>query len=875
MKHLSIIPAGAGSGKTHRIQEILVELIKDEKNPLPPERIVAVTYTEAAAAELRGRIRAALVSAGLLDQALRLDHAYISTIHGFGLRLLTEFSFDGGLSPAPRMLSDDEQSMLVSRSLTRSDSAALLMQRLMKYGYTPDITNNKSAEQVFRETVLKFIATLRSIGRDARAESLSAGIERQICNLYGEALLAEHLKGQLLDAVKALLRQFPAGIAGVSDVTDNVREGLRKEFIALKRAEKGAPLDSDWALWKKLANLKTYKNPAKNFPAGYQELAEAVIAAAEGLARHPGPLADALEHAALLLGAATDCLDAYSADKRERSLLDFTDMVALSRRLLCLNDDVIDCLRGRVECLVIDEFQDTNPLQFSLLWALTRKGVPTVIVGDLKQAIMGFQGADPRLLQALCDQYPDNTDPLPGNWRTTATLMAVINQFGTGLFGSGYSTLKPMAGFTSKLPSPLELVVAEKSLKNEVWASHLVGRLHRLINDPDQQVYDKRLSDYRRLKGGDIAILCPTSKARMKAYATALRAAGLRSRMPQAGWFQSRSVQLACHALAYVANPGDVHAGLYLAVTELGGLTLQDALKTLIAGGEICQPELHGRLEGLAADVAALQVDEALGEILRVLDLYGRIATWEDAPQARADLLRLQEECSEFRNANREALACSGYYGSGIKTFLAWLKDRAERDDRKPEASVLDEDAVQLVTWHSSKGREWPVVAVCGLDDDFTPRLPATRVEYEDFDDLGAILEKVRVEILPGFDSGETQQKFLDSLLADADRSAARLLYVALTRAREKLILEWPIHQAATRDTRKNKSYWDLFTEKTGARIDGGKLVCGELAQDFYRIASDTDPWVVDLPAPSTKLALTGRRALRPQSQPTRLPPEP
>lgn len=870
LPQLTIVPAGAGSGKTHRIQ---VELTKRIKAGLAPEKIVAVTFTEAAAGELRGRIRAALVKEGMLNEALRLDQAYISTIHGFGLRLTTEFAFDGSISPAPRLLNEDEQSMLVSQSLARSEAAFEIMQKLRKYGYSDDINNEKSIEQVFRESVLRFLSTLRSIGIDSGADKLSPDIEKKICALYGETQLAAHLKEPLLAAVKALLTQFPDGIAHLCDLKPSAISSLQNDFRAMKRAEKGKPLDSEWNLWNQLTNLKSYKRIPKGYPSGYQDLVEEVIAAAQMLPHHPGPLQDALEHAGLLLLAVNECLSGYEQDKKARSLLDFTDMVASARRLLCENDAVLECLKGRVDCLVIDEFQDTNPLQFSLLWALTRQGVPTIIVGDLKQAIMGFQGADARLLKELCQQYSDNSTPLPGNWRTTKLLMEWINQVGTGLFGAAYSVLEPKAAFTSRLKSQLELVDAEKSLKNPVWASYLIGRLHTLLNDETQIVFDKRSGQYRRLKGGDIAILCPT-KSRMKEYAKALRAVGIRCRMQQDEWFASRIVQLASYALASVADSEDLHAKLYLAVTEFGNQTIESALQTLIDKGDIADPDLHGKLEVLAAEQSILPVDQILSGIIDALDLYGRISTWEDGPQARANLLRLQEESREFSQANRETMACGGYYGSDIKTFLAWLKEKVKRDDGQPDASVLDEDAVQIVTWHSSKGREWPIVAVCGMDDDFAPRLPATRVAYEDFSDLGAILEKVRVDILPTFDSAVTKQKFLGELLADAEESATRLLYVALTRAREKLILEWPSYQEKTRTDRKNKSFWDLFTEKTGAQLAAGKMVIGGTAHDYYRIATDSEPWSLDVPQPSIKLSPIGRRAIASQPRPTMLTPE-
>ena len=107
MPTLTVIPAGAGSGKTYTIQQQLGDWVRD--GLIAPERIVAVTFTEAAAAELRERISAKLLAMGRSEDALRLDQAYISTIHGFGLRVLTEFAFEAGSSPHPRLLNEDEK----------------------------------------------------------------------------------------------------------------------------------------------------------------------------------------------------------------------------------------------------------------------------------------------------------------------------------------------------------------------------------------------------------------------------------------------------------------------------------------------------------------------------------------------------------------------------------------------------------------------------------------------------------------------------------------------------------------------------------------------------------------------------------------------
>lgn len=865
---LTIVPAGAGSGKTHYIQEILTRWIQEHK--IAPEKIVAVTFTEAAASELRGRIRAGMVKVGLLEEANRLDHAYISTIHGFGLRLITEFAFDGGISPTPRLLNDDEKDFLIGHALARSSAASTIMSNLERFGYRSSYgSNNISIEDAFRGLLSGFISTLRSIGKETGAGTLRSGVERQISILYGPTQLADHLKKNLLQAIATLLESFPADISTRCKVSENIRQQLRSNFADITRAEKGISLDTDWRLWKRLGNLKTYKKSSK-LPPGYDDLANEVISAALELSKHPGPLADALEHANLLLSAAIQSLQNYHYDKQGRGLLDFTDMLASARQLLIGSPATMTALKEQVDCLVVDEFQDTNPLQFSLLWSLTRQGVPTIIVGDLKQAIMGFQNADARLMQALCVQNTASTSPLTGNWRSSQELMRWINAMGEGLFGAAYTALTPKASFVSKL-SPLEVIDISASTKLDVLASHVAGRIHALLHDGNQQVYDKSLGTSRRLRGGDIAIICPTN-SRLQYYATSLRIIGTPCRLQEKGWSLSPVVTLAIYALSYVADPDDLHAALYLAVTELGSHTLETALAELVAGRPLHDPQTLDRLDCLAEQAVNRTTSEVLSAVIAALHLYDIIALWPDADQARANLLRLQEECLAFETANRETLACGGYYGTGVKSFLAWLHSKTERDDSQPAPSVLDEHAVQLTTWHSSKGKEWPIVLVCGLDDNYAPRLPTTRVVYENFNDLAAILDKVRVEIFPDFDSAVTKQNFLDELAQEAEERALRLLYVSLTRAREKLILEWPSHQGSKE--LKQTSYWQLFANKTSASLTGTTM---NMDGDSFpcRVQEiDKEPWEIDSPVDTGSLSPIGRRAIVSNPMPTHLTPE-
>lgn len=207
---LTIIPAGAGSGKTFTLKERLGQWVVD--NAVAPERILAVTFTEAAAAELRERIRTELLDLGRGEEALRLDQAYISTIHGFGLRVLTEFAFEAGVSPLPRLLNEDEQDALVSKALTRTDKTDAIISDLEAYGYRYDFNSGKSAEAVFREDLLHVVELLRSVGSATDAEGHAEWSAQWVRERYGSTGSEARISAALQNSVDDLLRAFPEGL---------------------------------------------------------------------------------------------------------------------------------------------------------------------------------------------------------------------------------------------------------------------------------------------------------------------------------------------------------------------------------------------------------------------------------------------------------------------------------------------------------------------------------------------------------------------------------------------------------------------------------------------------------------------------------------
>lgn len=874
---LQIIPAGAGSGKTHTIQHQLGEWVASGK--VAPERIVAVTYTEAAAAELRERIGARLLELGRIEDALRLSQAYISTIHGFGLRILTEFALRAGTSPHPRLLSSDEENALLRQSLALTDKANDIIADLGGYGYNFHYSGNMGPEDMFRARLLEVTQILRSINlrTAAEARALVAESKKLLAEKYGKTGKSASMARNLQTHVKALLHAFPTGLAQSHGVSRAAREDFIRDHSNLAASANGTRLETDWSVWQELRTLRT-KARGTSLPEYYVELAAEVTDAADNLIRHPGPLSDAQGHLEALLMAGQEALVHYQDAKRNAGLVDYTDMIAAAERLLRERPDILESLTSRIDCLVVDEFQDTNPLQFALLWRLHQAGVPTLVVGDLKQAIMGFQGADPRLFEALQENHPDESNPLTRNWRSQPKLMRIANALGTVLFKQSYVPLAPQR--EDGLLGPLEIVRFKKSARtrqHQVRAEAVGLRLRELLAN-GSRIVDRYSRRERPLRGSDIAVLCPTHTM-LAQYADVLECFGLRYSYQSDGWLASRAVQIAWHALAYLANPADRHAALYLAVTELGSLSLEEGLRQLMDDARIEDPLLK-KLDALAEGVADRTVYALVADALNALDMFNIVQHWPDGGQARANLLRLLGEAGAFMDASREALAHGGYYGSGVQTFLAWLTAKCEEDDSQPPERVIDEDAITLRTWHSAKGLEWPVVAVCGLDRAISAQLPNLELTYRSFDDLQNVLENVRVDFSPKYAAPEQNEGEESRLHSQRVVETRRLLYVAVTRAREKLILEWPefvahLQKRSNGDPRPRHA-WAILgdrckvdLERDTFVIDQHEFACKiieggkELQYDDYAEDSDERP-----------LPRTGRRAIRASEVSSELTPD-
>ena len=827
---LVIVPAGAGAGKTHRIKTQLSYWVK--RKIVRPERILAVTFTEAAAGELRERIRESLLTDGMVAEAMAVERAYVSTIHGLGLRLLTEHALAAGASLQPRHLGDAERDLLIRQALAQSKALDPIKAEPERFGYQPNWQKGETVEDALRGRVLSMIDLLRGLGDKGRDPGLIAPALERIDTIYGEVLAdPTAARDALATVISAMLSAFPEG--GMANVTaKGPREALEKNLALFHRVERDPTLlDRDWNLWQSLRSLFTSNSRTKT-PEGYDELADAIMQAAEVLPTHPGPLADAKLHFQCLIACAQEVMEAYETRKKALGLIDYADMIAGAERLLRTDPAVRQAVLDEIDCVIIDEFQDTNPVQFALLWQLGAHAPRTLLVGDVKQSIIGFQGADPRLSQALAAANPNATQPLDRNWRSTPAVMDFVNAMGAGLFGAGYNPLTPTRDPVSgPALEVLNIVKGRGVRKHSKPQEHIAERIAQIL-EAGETITDRHSKAPRSVRPSDIALLV-CRHATAARYAEELRARGVPVRIAEDGWATSPVVQAARAALSYAANSTDTNSALILRTLGPDPLSLQDAMQAQIQGRLADDPMLLG-LAALSDRLARLPISDTVDLVLNAAGLRLWAGRQPDAAQARADLLRFEAEASDFESAHRDLKAAAGFHGESAKVFLGWLDARAnERDfDRRPNPAANSAEAVEIVTWHASKGREWPITVVAEFDlgiEDW-PGSTATRfTSLDKVDDMEAVLASAALIHTPGFAAPEAERRFIEDRRADFEANAKNLLYVALTRARDRLVLEWPgFLKERDEEVPEAKCLFHIFADACAPQIGGDKLsICG------------------------------------------------
>jgi ATP-dependent helicase/nuclease subunit A len=781
-----LVEAGAGTGKTGVMVDRYCRLVCDLE--LSPDAVLAFTFTDKAATELRQRIRAELARraaagserAGALLASL--GGAWVTTIHGFCSRLLAAHPVAAGIDPRFRVLDAPEA--------------------------------ERAAREAFDDALAEFLAD----GNEDRERTVAAfevgGLRALVTGVHAEL----RSRGEAEPRLPAAPAADPeAAVRRAAAVAAETLAELKPDGGGYALVERAVEELGGAAGVPGLDALTALRTDSRAKPmAAYREAIDAAVARAA----EAGEGGEAYRHVAELLALFGR---RFEAAKERREGLDFEDLQLRAVRLL-EREEVGDAYRARFGHLLVDEFQDTNRLQLRLIEALRGPRAELMVVGDELQSIYGFRHADLDVFRKRRRAVEAGGDAvaieLSGNFRSRPEAIGAVNAIGAKLLGEAFHPLR--VGAPPATPSPpgdgpaVELLLTAR----DGWDEEGIDLAPATDADtPPAHLAEARFvaERLRRLhesgvERGEMVVLL-RAFTHLDAYEDSLDRAGLRPyTIGGRGYWSQQQVADVCALLATIANPLDDRA-LFGALASPACGAAPDTLWLLRAAAgrrrhvwpaleraagmgeaELEDPE---RLE----QIPAAELELAGGFARTVAGLRERagrlsLAGLIDAAIAETgyDLAILARPEGEARFANvRKLMRLAGQFeereGRDLRGLLDFLASRAEADVEAEAASAVEgHDGVRIMTVHSAKGLEFGVVAVPNLSRRLLAgsRLPPLALGHEP--------ERPRVGLqLRRLGASSINLYSYEELCAESQAREAeeelRLFHVAATRARERLIL--------------------------------------------------------------------------------------
>ncbi|HEY2539298.1 MAG TPA: UvrD-helicase domain-containing protein [Stellaceae bacterium] len=851
-----LVEAGAGSGKTALMAGRVAMMLE---HGIRPRDIVAITFTEAAAAELLERIErfVTCLAAGTVppdlqcalpvglpaDQraaiaaaATALDEITCTTIHGFCQQLIKPYPIEAGIDPGAAII-DPAAADLAYQDLMRAWLSARFGRARDDdaLGRIPQITNLRSEDDFFAEIlaiapdqVVALIADAANFLRTKRtARAPQVELDTDNLRRLSRTIIA------FTDWYIGCGITEPATAECVADLAqlrvmldETLSTPITGRVIA--RLLLHAPPDCRHG---SEVRFKVWQNKGKwhaaACQAGYGKARGEQLSAAAKAAYDR--CSDAYESFSANIAAAAlsrfvsefEALRSLYADyKRQAALLDFDDLLHHARDLLVRDPGVRQVLARRYPRVLVDEFQDTDPLQAEILWLLCGEGTQNLpwiarrlrpgslfLVGDPKQAIYRFRGADVdtylEAKRALLAQDPDSIIEITANFRSRAPILDFANDRFQPLLSeaAGQPGFTPLAA--ARVASPDGHAVAcfeipiddrhkdtkgrlDAELVREEEALIVAQIVQRLIGN--YQIWDKRSQTMRVCRAGDIALLAPTG-ASLWRYERALefRHVPVASQAGK-GFFRRQEIQDLIALSRTIADRRDTLGfGAFLRgpLVGLSEEEIADAIAALPARQDGPAPRLH-----LWTDRTAI-AHPLLGRTLEVLQNLARKARRTTPYQIIAEAI---EELnirpilrSRYRLAPERALAnvelflemARAYDGRGLTAFALAMRhnweDAEAQVEGRPDAEA---ESVSIITMHLAKGLEWPVVIPINSP---TELYDDTTFLHRRSDDT--VHFKLLDQAPPDYELVKTAER--DQLR----RERVRLWYVAITRACDLLLL--------------------------------------------------------------------------------------
>ncbi|HEX9294940.1 MAG TPA: UvrD-helicase domain-containing protein [Polyangiaceae bacterium] len=822
-----VVEAAAGTGKTTELVCRVLSLLRSGRASL--SRLVAVTFTEKAAGEMKLRLRTEIEKARALpatseDERLRLDgalaeleEARIGTIHGFCADLLRERAVEARVDPQFEMAAEEEKERLYGESFERWFQAVLSnpppgVRRILRRrardrdALGPRLVLRRAGADLIEQR--DFDARWR---RDPfeRRQALDEVVER--LSVLAEYVSRADAKDDYLVQNLAHVRRFLADLRAKEAVRGSRdHDGLEAELRDLVRGKPG----KSWN-WK--GSSRGFRNAA---------LRKEVLDRRDALREDIGVLLDRLDAdlAACLHDELGPLVSAYEELKRRAGKLDFLDLLLLTRNLLRDNRAVRNELQQRFSHLLVDEFQDTDPLQADILLLLAADdpaerdprsarpiGGKLFVVGDPKQSIYRFRRADVALYEATKRRLVATGAEvvhLTTSFRSVPSLQEAVNRaFAPLMQGSedgSQATYVPLMPFRDEpqgrptivaLPVPRPYSDWGRIVKFRIEQSipDAVGAfVHYLIHDSGFTVTEReRPSENVPVQARHVCLLFKRfqqfGEDVTRAYVRALEVRHLPHVLVGGRSFHAREEVLALrNALSAIEWPDDelsVYAtlrGPFFAIGDDALLAYRHTFSRLSPLRRVDEAELNPLTKDVADALFVLgrlhrgrnrrPIADTLAQLLEATRAHAGVAIWPTGEQALGNILRVLDLARRFE--------ASG--ATSFRSFVRRLEEEAERGGAA-EAPVVEEgtDGVRIMTVHKAKGLEFPVVILVDPTAPSTVRQPSRYIDPD---------KKLWAMPLAGCAPIELLEKREEVLRHDREE-AVRVTYVAATRAREMLVV--------------------------------------------------------------------------------------
>ena len=885
-----LVSAAAGSGKTAVLVERIISMITDPDKNIDIDRLVVVTFTKAAAAQMKDKIRKALDSmldenpgdVNLLRQITLLNNAQITTIDSFCLWIIRNHFPEVNLDPGFRIMDEGE------KKLIEND----VLEDVLEEFYA-------EADEEFFNLVDAFgmgrddsglVSIIDKIYRFSRSNPWIDEWFDECMLVYDDETYDNPAIKELYDSIKNALLDYrdkynrlveicsePAGPAAYTGALQSDLLGINEminsqdfgeigrririfSFEALSR-KKDAGADPD---------IKEYvKGQRKLFKDYIGRLNDKIF-----LKDDEGIFAD-MQGAGIqirtLLKVAKVYAKRVSEVKREKGIIDFNDMEHLALSILVKKEDgklvyteTADKLANRFEEILIDEYQDSNQLQEVILNAVSKTRLSgennnIYMVGDVKQSIYKFRLACPELFIEKYDTYSETGDnvriELQKNFRSRENVLECANDVFSHIMNKNFSgigydeSVRLNAGFPypeysdsnygDEANKSTDVIIISSENEEEATTRELeADRLAKLIEgivSSGVNVYDADENIYRPAEYRDIVILTRSVTGWADTFADALMDRGIPAYTDSStGYFSVREIQVILSMLTIVDNPVQEISLAAAMMSYFGGFTAAELGMVRKLGREHADKNTHNNL------YEHLKVTAGLGEDGNALDGAGIKSGGADEMQ-ESDVKQLSGKCAlflakltEYRDKSSveplydlcwEMIYDSGYYDyvgtmpagaqrqanlnvlleraagygkssySGLFNFLRYIErlKKFDEDFAEGAASLDNENLVRIMSIHKSKGLEFPIVILAGAHKSIN-FMDATAPVLVD-QNLGIAVDYVDLERrtkTPTIIKGAMARRIVRESIAEEER----LLYVAMTRAREKLIITGVVKDA-------------------------------------------------------------------------------